>query len=64
MPRLDIDRVLKKKGWTRYKFGKALGVPTSNLGRIFKDDHNPSLHRLFEYARVLECKVRDLIRES
>ncbi len=62
-PKLNLAKVLKAKGMSKYEFSKRLGVQTSNSARYFKKGFNPTLNTLIRWAEVLECKVSDLLEE-
>ena len=61
--KLILEKVLKKKGMSKYEFSKRLGITTSNSARYFRKGFNPTLKTLNRWAEVLECKVSDLIEE-
>lgn len=62
-PKLNLVRMLKTRGMSKYEFSKRLGVPTSNSARYFHKDYNPTWRKLKEWARVLNCKISELIDE-
>lgn len=63
MPRVHIERVLKKKGISHRRLAKLLGKEPKNISRLFRDGYNPRFNTLIEIARVVGCRVRDLIEE-
>lgn len=63
MPQLDLMPMLKKRKLSKRQFALALGIRYYNVFRIFRPDANPRLSDLARYAKALNCRVRDLIRE-
>jgi len=63
MPKLRLKEMLTKRKMTRYRFAQLLGVDYKNSARYFRPDYDPKLSSLAAWARVLKCRVRDLIRE-
>lgn len=58
-----LEKVLKAKGMSKYEFSKRLGVQTSNSAKYFNKNFNPTLKTLTKWAKVLECKISELIEE-
>jgi DNA-binding Xre family transcriptional regulator len=61
MARIILGKVLKKKGISKRKFAKMLGIETKNVFRLFKKSANPKFSTLQTWAKLIGCKVRDLI---
>jgi DNA-binding XRE family transcriptional regulator len=64
MAKLVLDRVLKRKKITKYRFAQLLGVATPSVFRFFRPNYDPKLSTLQKWADVLEVKVRDLYMEK
>lgn len=62
-PKLILGEVLKKKGWSKRRFAKALEIEYNNVFRLFRPGVDPHLSALAKYAKILGVRVRDLIRE-
>ena len=62
-PTLILEKVLKSRGMSKYEFSKRLGVQTSNSTKYFSKGFNPTWKTLVKWARVLNCKVSELIEE-
>jgi transcriptional regulator with XRE-family HTH domain len=63
MPKVILDKVLKKKGISKRQFAKRLGIQYHNVFRLFQDGRDPKFSTLAKWAKVLKIKVRDLIDE-
>jgi DNA-binding Xre family transcriptional regulator len=63
MAKLILGKVLKKKKLSKRKFAKLLEIDYSNVWRLFKEGADPKLSTLAKWAKILKCKVRDLIEE-
>lgn len=63
MAKLDLASILKKKKLSKRKFAQMLGVSYHNVFRLFHDDQDPKLSTLTKWAKLLGCRVRDLIKE-
>lgn len=64
MAKLALDRILKKKKITKYRFAKLLGIATPSVFRFFRPNYDPKLSTLEKWAEVLEVKIRDLYLEK
>lgn len=64
MAKLVLERVLKRKKITKYRFAKLLNVPTPSVFRYFRPNYDPKLSTLERWAEVLDVKVRDLYLEK
>lgn len=64
MAKLVLDRLLKKKKITKYRFAQLLDVPTPSVFRYFRPNYDPKLSTLERWAEVLGVKVRDLYLEK
>jgi hypothetical protein len=62
-PKIDLERVLKKKGINKYRFAQMLDKPTSGVSVYFREGYAPSWATLVRWAEVLDCKVADFIDE-
>lgn len=63
MAKVVLNKVLKKKNMTRYRFAKLLGKEYSGIVRYFKPGYNPRLTTLEEWSKVLDVSVKDLIED-
>ena len=63
MAKLQLQKVLEKKGISKRQFAKLLGLDPANVFRFFRDGYNPTFLMLIRWADVLKVKVRDLIDE-
>lgn len=61
--KIRLEKVLKEKGITKYRFAKMLGKSTSNVAVYFRKDYRPNLSTLEQWANVLNCSVKDLIED-
>ena len=51
--RYRLNKILKEKGWTRYRLSKESGIPASTIYNIFKNDADVSFKNL--------CKLGDAL---
>lgn len=63
MAKLNLAAVLKRKHISKRKFAQMLGISYHNVFRLFHADQNPTLSTMTKWAKLLGCKVRDLIKE-
>ena len=63
MVRLALAEALKRKKLSKRQFAKRLGIDPKNVSRLFHVGSDPRLSAMKRYAKVIGCKVRDLIRE-
>lgn len=63
MPRVNLDRILKRKKLSRRKFARLIGIDYKNVSRMFRPTFDPRLSSLASYAKRLGVRVRDLIEE-
>jgi hypothetical protein len=63
MAKLLLGEVLRKKGLSKRQFAKQLGERYENVFRYFREGYDPKLSKLVAWAKVLKCRVRDLIKE-
>jgi len=61
--KLQLEKVLEKKGISKRQFAKLLGLDPANVFRFFREGYNPTFSMLIKWAGVLKVKVRDLIGE-
>lgn len=64
MAKLVLERVLKKKKISKYRFAQMLGVATPSVFRFFRPKYDPKLSTLEKWAEVLDVKIRDLYAEK
>jgi transcriptional regulator with XRE-family HTH domain len=63
MPELRLELILKKKKLSKRQFARLLKTDTGTLSKYFKGTGNPTLLTLEKWAKLLNVKVRDLIKE-
>jgi len=63
MAKLILAEVLKKKGLSKRQFAKRLGKDYPAVFRYFREGYDPKLSTLEDWARALNCRVRDLVEE-
>lgn len=63
MAKLLLAEVLKKKGLSKRQFAKRLGKEYPTVFRYFREGYDPKLSSLEAWAKVLNCRIRDLIEE-
>jgi DNA-binding Xre family transcriptional regulator len=61
--RVILAAVLKRKGISKRQFARLIGVDYHNVFRLFREGTDPRFSTLSKWAKALNCKVRDLIRE-
>lgn len=63
MAKLQLEKVLEKKGISKRQFAKLLELDPANVFRFFRPGYNPTFEMMVKWAGVLKVKVRDLIEE-
>lgn len=63
MSQLILSAVLKKKQLSKRQFAKALHIKYPTVFRYFREGYDPKLSTLDKWAKALDVKVRDLIKE-
>lgn len=64
VPKLFLDKILKRKGISKYRFAKILGMQqASSALRYFKTGYDPKLSMLERWAKALDVKIKDLFEE-
>ena len=63
MTKLLLGQIIKKRGISKRQLAKMLGETYSNIFRYFREGYDPKLSTLRKWAKVLNCKVRDLFEE-
>lgn len=63
MAKLILAEVLKKKGLSKRQFAKRLGKDYPAVFRYFREGYDPKLSTLEDWAKALNCRVRDLVEE-
>ncbi|MNC02421.1 helix-turn-helix protein [compost metagenome] len=58
----NVDRLLKQRGWTRYRLGKESGVTMSVIYQLGEKEKGLTADTLVKIANALECTVDDLVR--
>lgn len=63
MAKLILKAMLKKRKISQYRLAILLKMDGKNVARLFRPDYDPKLSTLNRLAKVLKCKVRDLLKE-
>lgn len=63
MARLQLEQMLKKRGMSKRQFAKRLGILYPAVFRFFREGYDPKLSTLEKWAKVLDCRIRDLYAE-
>lgn len=63
MAKLVLKEVLDKKKISHRQFAKLLKSDSGSLGKYLRGEGNPTLETLEKWAKVLNIKVRDLLKE-
>jgi transcriptional regulator with XRE-family HTH domain len=61
--KLQLEKILQKKGMSKRQFAKLLEADYGNVFRFFRPGYNPTFEMMVRWAEVLKVKVRDLIDE-
>lgn len=64
LPKLKLAHMLERKGLSKRQFAKLLGVSYPAVFRYFRDGYDPKLSTLKRWAKVIECKIKDLYDEQ
>lgn len=64
MAKLHLTEVLKEKDVSKREFARRLKVDSATVFRYFRPGYNPTLETLDKFARVLHCRIADLIDEK
>lgn len=62
-PKVALAKALKQRSMSKRQFAKLLGIDYKNVWRLFDKKSNPRFTTLVRWARLLGCRVRDLIQE-
>ena len=63
MAKFLLQKMLDKRKMTRYRFAQGMGQEYQTVRRLFRPGYDPKLSVLARCARVLKCKIRDLVKE-
>ncbi|SFE10874.1 DNA-binding transcriptional regulator, XRE-family HTH domain [Paenibacillus algorifonticola] len=58
----NVDRLLKEKGWTRYRLSKESGVSMTVIYSLDKKESGPTADTLVKMADALGSTVDALVR--
>jgi transcriptional regulator with XRE-family HTH domain len=61
---LRLEKVLKASGKKQTWLADKLGIGKSAMNNLVKGRSNPSLPKVYEIAKILECSVYDLIEPN
>jgi len=56
-----IDRVLKRKGWSRNKLADFAGIGRGSLSELMNGNKSPTIRTVLKIADALEIDLRDLV---
>jgi hypothetical protein len=62
--KLQIEKVLEKKGMSKRQFAKLIVEDYGNVFRFFRPGYDPKLSTLNKWAKALNLKVKDLLIEE
>lgn len=63
MAKLALKEALKKRKISARKFAALIQIDYKNVSRLYREGSDPRLSTLCKWAKVIGCKVRDLIKE-
>lgn len=63
MPKLTLAKVLKRHKLSKRQFALRLGMNYHNVFKLFREGYDPRWSTIVKWAKVIPCKVRDLIEE-
>jgi len=63
MPKLTLEKALRKKKLSKRQFAKRLGSQYHSVFQFFKDDYNPTWKMMTRWAAAIGCRIRDLYEE-
>jgi transcriptional regulator with XRE-family HTH domain len=63
MATLALAKALKKKRISKRQFAIRLGMRYENVFKLFRNGRNPKLSTLNKWAKIIGCRVRDLLEE-
>lgn len=58
----NVNRLLKDKGWTRYRLSKESGITMSVIYSLGEKESGPTADKLLKIANALDCTVDELVR--
>jgi transcriptional regulator with XRE-family HTH domain len=64
MAELLLDKILKRKGISKRRFAKLLGVHYRAVFRFFEDGYDPKLSMLSRWSKTLGVKISSLYRDK
>ncbi len=60
----NVDALLARKGWTRYRLSKESGVTMSVIYSLGAKESGPSAEILLKLANALNCTVDELLKSQ
>jgi transcriptional regulator with XRE-family HTH domain len=63
MAKLLLAQTLKRKGMSKRKFAKLLGMKYGNVFRLFHKEYDPKFSTLIAWSKALGVKISDLYSE-
>lgn len=63
MAKLKLEAILKRKKISKRGFAKMLGMDYSNVFRFFREDYDPRLSTLEQWAKALGVQIQELFQD-
>ena len=60
----NIKAILKEKGMMQKELAQQIGIPAARMSNYISGFRNPGKERLKDIARILECDVEELVKET
>lgn len=57
----DIQRELKKRGWSQYRLAQDSGLETQDISRIIRNDTDPRISTVTKIAKAFNITVDELV---
>lgn len=57
----DVQRELKKRGWSQYKLAQESGLESQDISRIVREDTDPRVSKVAKIASGLGITIDELI---
>ena len=64
MVKLRLEAVLKEKKISKRGFAKMLGIDYANVFRFFREDYDPKLSTVEQWAETLGVRMSDLYQDK
>ena len=63
MAKILLEKILEKKGLSKRKFAKQMGIHYPAVFRFFRPGYDPKLSTLEKWAKVLNVRIKDLVQD-